>query len=87
MFMPYCTIGDDIEVVHTPLDKTGHTLVHIEIPDAKYCFRTMDCLIPSYRVSNIVGMSDDEVAYYVEFCKRNAGLLLTYADKGGIANA
>ena len=40
MFYPYCTIGDNIEVTHTPLDSTGHTLVHIEIPDAKYCFRT-----------------------------------------------
>ena len=87
MFYPYCTIGEDIEVVHTPLDETGHTLVHIEIPDAKYCFKTMDCLIPSYRVSNIVGMTDDEVAYYVEFCRRHAHLLLKYASTGGIANA
>lgn len=41
MFMPYCTIGNDIEVVQTPLDKTGHTLVRIEVPDEKYCFKTM----------------------------------------------
>ena len=33
MFYPYCTVGDNIEVAHTPLDDSGHTLVHIEIPD------------------------------------------------------
>ena len=87
MFYHYCTIGEDIEVVHTPLNNKGQTLVHIEIPDPKYCFRTMDCLIPTYRVSNIVGMKDDEIAFYVEFCKRNAHLLLKYAALGGIANA
>ena len=47
----------------------------------------MDCLIPSYQVSNVVGMTDDEVAYYVDFCRRSAHLLLKYASTGGIANA
>ena len=56
--------------------------MNIEIPDAKYCFKTMDCLIPSYQVSNIVGMTDDEVAYYVEFCRKHAHLLLKHASVG-----
>ena len=87
MFYHYCTIGEDIEVSHTPLNKDGSTLVHIEVPDERYCFKTLDCLIPSYRVSNIVGMSDNEVAYYVDFCRRHAHLLLKYASLGGIVNA
>ena len=87
MFYPYCTIGDNIEVAHTPLDKSGHTLVRIEIPDEKYCFKTMDCLIPSYRVSNVVGMSNEEIAYFTDFCQKHAHLLLKYAGTGGIANA
>lgn len=87
MFMPYCTLGDDIEVVHTPLNSKGQTLVHIEIPDAKYCFRTMDCLVPTYVVSNVVGMSDEEIAFYLDFIKHNAHLLLKFAREGGVMNA
>lgn len=87
MFYPYCTIGNDIEVVHTPLDESGYTLVHIEIPDEEYCFKTMDCLISSYKVSNVVGMSDEEVEEFVDFCQIHAHLLLKYASTGGIANA
>lgn len=87
MFYPYCTIGNDIEVVHTPLDESGYTLVHIEIPDEECCFKTMDCLIPSYKVSNVVGMSDEEVEEFVDFCHRHAHLLLKYASIGGIANS
>lgn len=87
MLMPYCTIGNDVEVTHTPLDATGHTLVHIEVPDEVYCFKVMECLIPSYKVSGVVGMTDAEINYYVDFCKHNAHLLLKYAKEGGIANA
>lgn len=87
MFYHYCTIGEDIEVTHTPLNSKGQTLVHIEVPDAKYCFKTMDCLIPTYRVTNIVGMTDEEVAFYLDFCKHNAHLLLKFAKEGGVENA
>lgn len=30
MFYPYCTVNDEIEVVHTPLNDRGQTLAHIE---------------------------------------------------------
>ena len=47
----------------------------------------MDCLIPSYKVSNVVVMSDEEIAEFVDFCQKHAHLLLKYASTGGIANA
>lgn len=84
MFYHYCTLEENIEVMHTPLDETGHTLVHIEIPDEKYCFRQMDCLVPSFKVTNVVGISKEEVDKYVQFCRYNAHLLLKYAKCGGI---
>ena len=87
MFYPYCTIGNDIEITHTPLNEVGQTIVHIEIPDEKYGFRTMNCTVPTYKVDGVVGMQETEVAQYVEFCKKNAHLLLKYAKTGGIANA
>lgn len=86
MYYPYCTIQESIEVVHTPL-KNGYTTVHFEKPDKIYGFKTLDCVIPSYRVNNIVGFSDTEVSELVTFCRNNASLLLKYASEGGIANA
>ena len=60
MFYPYCTVNET-EIVHTPLNSAGQTLVHIEEPS--------------------------EVAYWVDFCRHNAGILLNCASQGGIANA
>ena len=72
----YCTIDEDIEGMYKKVNETGQILVHIEIPDAKYCFRQMDCLVPPYEVTNVVGMSKEEIDKYIKFCKSNAHLLL-----------
>ena len=76
MFSHYCTIDEDIEVMSKKVNETGQILVHIEIPDEKYCFRQMDCLVPTYEVTNVVGMTEEEIDKYVNFCKSNAHLLL-----------
>lgn len=86
MYYPYCVIKDSIEVVHTPL-RDGKTLVHFEEPDEVVGFKTLDCMIPSYSITNIIGFTQEEVNFLVQFCKNNAHLLLEYASKGGIANA
>lgn len=90
MYYPYCTIGymqgGEIEVIHTPY-KNGCTVVHFEQPDAVYCFKTLDVVIPSYKITSRVGFNDDEVAQLIEFCKNNASLLIKYSQEGGIANA
>ena len=62
--------------MYKQVSETGQILVHIEIPDAKYCFRQMDCIVPTYEVTNVVGMSKEEIDKYVNFCKSNAHLLL-----------
>ena len=76
MFSHYCTIDEDIEVMYKQVNETGQILVHIEIPDATYCFRQMDCLVPTYEVTNVVGMTEEEIDKYIKFCKSNAHSLL-----------
>ena len=76
MFSHYCKIDEDIEVMYKKVSETGQILVHIEIPDAKYCFRQMDCIVPTYEVTNVVGMTEEEIDKYIKFCKSNAHLLL-----------
>lgn len=87
MFYPYCIIDEKISVVHTPLNRDNSVVVHFEEPDEIYGFKTMDCMIPSYRVSNIIGFSEQEVRELVTFCRHNAGIILNVARQGGIANA
>lgn len=87
MYYPYCTINDETEVVHTPLNKDGVTVVHFETPDAVFGFKTLDCTVPGYKIMSRVGYTDEEAARLVQFCMSNAALLLTYAKTGGIANA
>lgn len=87
MYYPYCTIEDRIEVVHTPLNQEGMTVVHFEEPDARFGLKTLDCTIPNYRIVSCVGFSEKEVSSLVEFCRNNASLLLVCAKEGGISNA
>ena len=76
MFSHYCTIDENIEVMYKQVNETGNILVHIEIPDAKYCSRQMDCIVPTHEVPNVVGMTEPEIDKYVNFCKSNAHSLL-----------
>lgn len=87
MYYPYCTMYDKIEVVHTPLSSDGFVTVHFEEPDTIYGFKELDCLIPTYRISNIVGFSDTEASALVDFCIKNSEIILSVAKQGGIANA
>lgn len=86
MYYHYCTIGNDLEVVHTPL-LNGYTTVHFEKPDELYCFKTLDCVIPGYTVAECIGFTKEEMEYLIDFCKHNAHLLLKYTAEGGIENA
>jgi hypothetical protein len=80
------TLGNDIEVSHTPLENNS-TTVHIEIPDEKYCFKIFECILPSYQIVNRYGLTDEEIKYYLQYCRNNAHLLLQYAKLGGVENA
>ncbi len=86
MFIPYCTIGEDIEVAHTPIENE-HTKVRIEIPDEKYCFKVFECIIPGYEIVTDYGLNEIEKSELLKFCEKNAHLILYYAANGGICNA
>ena len=87
MYYPYCVIGDTVNVSHTPVNDKGIVVVNFEKPDAIFGFKTLDCTIPNYRVSNIVGFSESEVSDLVGFCQQNASLILNAAAQGGVKNA
>lgn len=85
MFIPYCTYYNEIGVGHTKWNGE-FTVVHFEQPDEIYGFKTMDCTIPYYKVSNITGFSEQEVTELVDFCRNNAPLIIPASKVGGIQN-
>lgn len=85
MFIPYCTYYNETEVGHTKWNGE-FTVVHFEQTDEVYGFKTMDCTIPYYRVSNIIGFSEEEVTELVDFCRNNAILVVPASKVCGIEN-
>ena len=87
MLIPYCTIENDIEVAHTPLNNKGEVLVRIEIPDEKLGFRVFECTVPSLNIKTAYGISPKEKVEYLDFCYHNTKDIIEYAKVGGIKNA
>lgn len=87
MYIPYITIGEDMEVATSPLNSNGETIVNIEKPSAKYGFKTFECIIPGYEIKKSYGFTEKEIERLIQFCKDNADLLILNAKHGGLANA
>lgn len=86
MFYPYMTLGDLTEVIHTEWNGKN-TTVRFEKPDEVFCFKTLDCTVPGYNVSNIIGFTKEEVQALINYCQDNSDLLVKYSKCGGISNA
>ena len=84
---PYMTLGDDIEITQTPLDKNGVTIMHVEIPDEKVGFKIIDISIPGYHVQTYGDVTQTDTNFFKQFAMNNAHLLLKYGATGGIYNA
>lgn len=85
MMYPYATLSDTTEVVHSEI-KSDVGLRYIQ--KAVYNgFHNATCYLPDYTWENIVGFSDEEMAYYKEFVENNAHLIMEFAKEGGFKNA
>lgn len=47
----------------------------------------MNCKVPNYQISNVVGFTDEETAKLIQFSKNNIALIIEGAKAGGIKNA
>ncbi len=75
---PYATLSDTTEIVHFEIKPNGKVKVYIE--KAVYNgFHNATCYLPDYTWENIIGFSDDEIAYYKEFIENNAHLIMEFA--------
>ena len=86
MLYPYLTLWDDTEICHSQImEKDGKPVVevHFEKPvESGFC--SARCTLPDYTWQFIEGFSEKEIAFFDEFLRHNAHLLIKYAGTGGI---
>lgn len=75
MIYPFMTLEDDTEITHSEMLPNGEVKVYVETPDGQDCFHSMVCYLPSYRVEDVLGYSEDEVNKYLDFIKQVAHLI------------
>lgn len=79
MIYPFMTLEDNTEITHTEMLTDGRVKVYVETPDAKDCFHSLVCWLPSYQIEDVRGYSDKEVEKYVEFIPKAAYLIMEFA--------
>ena len=87
MVYPFMTLEDNTEITHTEMLTDGREKVYVETPDAKDCFHSLVCWLPSYQIEDVRGYSDKEVGKYVEFIQKAAYLIMEFAQEGGFEHA
>ena len=87
MIYPFMTLEDNTEITHTEMLADGRVKAYVETPDAKDCFHSLVCWLPSYQIEDVRGYSDKEVGKYVEFIQKAAYLIMEFAQEGGFEHA
>lgn len=76
MMYPFLTLDDQTEIVHSDMRPDGTVKVYLERPDAKDCFHTATCMLPSYEWRDISGFTEEEIARYQKVIASTAHLIL-----------
>ena len=87
MMYPFMTLNDETEIVHSDMREDGTVKVYIETPDEKDGFHNMTCYLPTYKIENVNGYSEEQVENFMEIIKSTAHLLMEFAKEGGFENA
>ncbi len=87
MMYPFMTLNDETEIVHSDMREDGTVKVYIETPDEKDGFHNMTCYLPTYKIEDVNGYSEEQVENFMEIIKSTAHLLMEFAKEGGFENA
>ena len=82
----YVRFPDDTEVTYSDIDKNGNVLVRIETP-IEGGFKSLGCELPSYKITEADGYSQEDIDRLIGFLRNNAHLIIDYATVGGFENA
>lgn len=87
MMYPFMTLDDETEIVHSEMKPDGRVKVYMETPDETLGFKRATCHLPSYTWEDIVGYTEDKIAYFQELIESTAHLILRFAQDGGVEHA
>ena len=82
----YVQFPDKTEITYGDMDSQGTVQIRIETP-VEGGFNSLGCVLPSYRITEQVGYSQQEVDALMDFLRRNAHLIMEFAQTGGFENA
>lgn len=87
MMYPFMTLNDETEIVHSDMNADGTVKVYIETPDAEDGFHNLTCYLPSYKITENNGYTDEEVEKFMKIIKSTAHLIMEFSKEGGFENA
>lgn len=73
MMYPLLTLDDGTEIVHSEKLHNDIVKVYVEKPDAKDCFHSFECYLPTYEIKNVKGFTEEEVDKYMKVVKSALG--------------
>ena len=79
MMYKFLTLDDQTEIVYSELLPDGSVKVYVEKPDAQDCFHHMTCYLPSYKIEECFGFSQQEQERYMKVIKSTAHLMMEKA--------
>ena len=82
----YVQFPDKTEITYGDMDSQGNVHIRIETP-VEGGFNSLGCVLPSYRITEQVGYSQQEVDALMDFLRRNVHLIMEFAQTGGFENA
>ncbi|MCL2638629.1 MAG: PcfB family protein [Oscillospiraceae bacterium] len=86
MMYPYITLADETLITHSHLMGKGEdkcVKVHFERPKP-YGFDSVTYLLPSYKQTERIGYSDEEIKDFEKLLRRAAHSFFRYAEMGGL---
>ena len=87
MIYPFITLDDGAEIVHSEMQDDGRVKVYVEKADEKDCFHHMICYLPSYEITEMFGISENEKERYMDVIRSAANLIIEFSKDGGFENA
>lgn len=85
MMYPFLTLADQTEITHSEFLEDETVKIYVEKPDKKDCFHHMTCYIPGYKITEVFGFTEDEVAAYMKMIRSASHLIMQYSKEGGFA--
>lgn len=87
MLYPFLTLNDETVIVHSEMLENNEVRVRCETPDEKNGFHSLTLYLPSYRISEKYGYSENEIEFLLNIIEKSAHLIMEFSKQGGFENA